>query len=110
MTFIDPSTIPEVEPKPGWHGRFFHSKHMTFAYYEIDGGATLHAHSHPNEEVWHILEGEADLTLGDETRCVRAGQAVVIPAGATHAAAVRHGCRALVVDHPVRHKIGGLRV
>ena len=87
MGFIDPSTLPHAEPKPGWHGRFFHSEHMTFSYYEIDVGATLHAHSHPNEEVWHIIEGEVDLTLGEETRRVRAGYAVVIPAGTTHAVA-----------------------
>ena len=110
MGFIDPTTIPQATPKPGWHGRFFHSEHMTFAYYEIEAGATLHAHSHPNEEVWHIIEGALDLTLGDETRCVRAGHAVVIPAGTTHAVAVTHRCRAIVVDHPVRHEVGGVKI
>jgi mannose-6-phosphate isomerase-like protein (cupin superfamily) len=110
MGFIDPNELPQAEPKPGWHGRFFHSDHMTFAYYEIDAGATLHAHSHPNEEVWHIVEGEADLTLGEETKSVGSGQAVVIPAGATHAVAVKKGCRAIVVDHPVRHEVAGVKI
>jgi quercetin dioxygenase-like cupin family protein len=110
MGFIDPSTLPHAEPKPGWHGRFFHSEHMTFAYYEIDAGAALHAHSHPNEEVWHVIEGELDLTLGAETRCVRAGYAVVIPAGTTHSVAVKQWCRAIVVDHPARHEVGGVKI
>jgi len=110
MGFIDPSALTEAEPKPGWHGRFFHSEHMTFAYYEIDGGAALHAHSHPNEEVWHIIDGEAELTLGEETRCVRAGAAVVIPAGTKHMVGVKKGCRAIVVDYPVRHEVGGLKI
>jgi len=110
MGFIDPSELPQTEPKSGWHGRFFHSEHMTFAYYEIDDGAALHAHSHPNEEVWHIIDGEVDLTLGEETRRVRAGQAVVIPAGTTHAIAVKRACRAIVVDHPVRHELAGMKI
>ena len=110
MGFINPGTLVEAEPKPGWHGRFFHSEHMTFAYYEIDGGATLHAHSHPNEEVWHIIDGEVDLTLGGETRCVGAGCAVVIPPGTIHAVAVKKRCRAIVVDHPVRHEVGGVKI
>jgi|SRR6266511_3221945 len=110
MGFIDPSTLPQVEPKPGWHGRFFHSEHMTFAYYEIDAGAALHAHSHANEEVWHIIEGELDLTLGEETRCVRAGYAVVLPAGTTHAVAAKRWCRAIVVGHPARHEVGGVKI
>jgi len=83
---------------------------MTFAYYEIDAGAALHPHSHPNEEVWHVIEGELDLRLGAETRCVRAGSAVIIPAGTTHAAAVKHWCRAIVVDHPSRHEVGGMKI
>jgi quercetin dioxygenase-like cupin family protein len=110
MGFIDPSTLPEAQPKPGWHGRFFHSEHMTFAYYEIDAGATLHAHSHPNEEVWHVIEGDVDLTLGDETRRVTAGNACIVPQGTTHAVAVKNGCRAIVVDYPVRHDVAGLEI
>lgn len=35
----------------GWLGRFFHSAHLTFAYYEIQLGAALPAHAHENEEV-----------------------------------------------------------
>ena len=111
MGFIDPNTLPQLEPKQGWRGRFFHSDHMTFAYYEIDAGATLHAHSHPNEEVWHIIEGELDLALGNETRSLRAGSEAVIPAGTTHAVvAVKKRCRAIVVDHPVRREVAGLKI
>ena len=110
MGFIDPAALPQAEPKPGWHGRFFHSEHMTFAYYEIDAGAALHEHSHPNEEVWNIIEGEADLTLGGETRCVRAGSAVVITAGTKHLVAVKKGCRAIVVDYRVLHEVAGVKL
>src|ERR1700709_702392 len=110
MGFIDPSTLPEAEPKPGWHGRFFHSEHMTFAYYEIDASAGLHLHSHPNEEVWHIVEGEVDLTLGEETRRGGAGCAGVIPGGTLHAVAVQERCRVIVVDYPVRHEVAGIEI
>ncbi len=110
MGFIDPTTLPDIQPKPGWHGRFFHSEHMTFVYYDIEPSAGLHLHSHPNEEVWHILEGEVDLTLGEETRCVRAGSAVVIPGGTPHAVSTKERCRVLVVDYPVRHEVAGLKI
>jgi mannose-6-phosphate isomerase-like protein (cupin superfamily) len=110
MPFIDPSMLPRAEPKPGWHGRFFHSEHMTFAYYDIEIGAALHVHSHPNEEVWNILEGEVDFTLGEETRRLGAGDAVVVPGGTTHAVAVRKACRAIIVDYPVRDEVGGVKI
>src|SRR6266508_4474488 len=42
-------------------GGFFHSDHMTFAYYEIEAGSEVHLHHHPQEEVWHVVEGELEL-------------------------------------------------
>jgi len=110
MGLIDPKSLPAAEPKPGWHGRFFHSEHMTFAYYDIEAGAALHAHSHPTEEVWHLIDGEADVTLGDKTMRVGAGCAVVIPGGVTHSLAAKTTCRAIVVDYPVRREVAGIRI
>jgi unsaturated pyranuronate lyase len=110
MGFIEPSALPEVEPKAGWHGRFFHSAQMTFAYYSIDAGAVLPPHMHANEEVWHVIDGSIDLTLGEETRTVSAGNALVVPANVLHAAHAKHQCRVIVVDHPVRDEVAGITV
>jgi mannose-6-phosphate isomerase-like protein (cupin superfamily) len=46
------------------------------------GGAVLH--THPYEEVFVTLEGNATFTVGDETIEVGAGQIVVAPAGVPH--------------------------
>jgi mannose-6-phosphate isomerase-like protein (cupin superfamily) len=46
------------------------------------GGAVLH--THPYEEVFVTLEGEATFTVGEETIEVSAGQIVVAPAGVPH--------------------------
>jgi len=49
--------------------------------------------------------------LGNEKRSLRAGSAAVIPAGTTHAVvAVKKRCRAIVVDHPVRREVAGLKI
>jgi mannose-6-phosphate isomerase-like protein (cupin superfamily) len=45
-------------------------------------GAVLH--THPYEEVFVTLEGEATFTVGDDTIEVSAGQIVVAPAGVPH--------------------------
>ena len=108
--FVDPRALPELLPKPGWHGRFFHSEHMTFAYYDLDPGASLHEHAHPNEEVWHVIEGELELTIGGETRTVAAGCAAIVPPGTTHKIEVQRPCRVIVVDHPVRHELAGIEI
>jgi quercetin dioxygenase-like cupin family protein len=107
MGFIEPSALPEVQPKAGWHGRFFHSEHMTFAYYTIDAGAVLPPHAHANEEVWHVIDGSIELSLGNETRAVAAGSALVVPPNALHGAYAHERCVAIVVDHPVRREVAG---
>lgn len=48
------------------------------------GGRTT-PHYHPQtEEIYYILEGEAQMTIGDETRRVGPGDAIAIPPGAKH--------------------------
>jgi quercetin dioxygenase-like cupin family protein len=41
-------------------------------------------HTHPYIEVAFTIEGSATITVGDETREVKAGGIVVIPAGTPH--------------------------
>jgi len=106
VPFVDPSTLPVREPRPGWRGRFFHSEHMTFAYYDIAEGADVHSHSHPNEEAWHIIAGALELTIAGETRTLHAGEAAIVPGGTEHRARAPEPARVIVVDHPPREPKG----
>jgi len=63
MSFIDTSKLKIVERRPGWLGRFFDSGVMTFRHYEFAKGADIHAHSHEQEEVWEVIEGELAVTI-----------------------------------------------
>jgi mannose-6-phosphate isomerase-like protein (cupin superfamily) len=110
MPFIEAGQLAVKEPRPGWLGRFFHSEHMTFAYYEIQPGAWVHLHHHANEEVWHVLDGEVEMVVGDDRRVVHAGEAVVVPAGVEHSASASQRCHAIVVDFPARAEVGGVDI
>jgi quercetin dioxygenase-like cupin family protein len=110
MPFVDPHSLEAHEPRPGWSGRFFHSDHMTFAYYAIAPGADVHAHEHPNEEVWHVVEGALELTLGTHTRVVRAGEAAIVPAQERHSVRALERTRAIVVDYPLRESVAGIQL
>lgn len=48
------------------------------------GAATVPHHHAVTEEIYYILAGTADMTLGDETRPVGPGDAIAIPPGARH--------------------------
>ena len=49
-----------------------------------DTGVGAPAHVHAVEEVLRIIDGKAEVFVGDERATLRAGDAVTIPAGAVH--------------------------
>ena len=96
-------------PLIGWAGRFFHSQNMTFAHWEIaEGAADLHQHSHEQEEVWHIVEGEIVLIVDGERRRLSPGMAAVIPPHTAHSVTVTGPCRVIVADYPLRLQLPGV--
>jgi unsaturated pyranuronate lyase len=81
VTFIDTNRLDVKEPREGWKGRFFHSRKTTFAHYAVEASGWIHQHSHSNDEVWNIIDGQLEITSAGETRVVGPGGAAVIPPG-----------------------------
>jgi quercetin dioxygenase-like cupin family protein len=102
MPFVDTREIEVLEKRPGWRGRIFHSPHMTFAHWEFDRGSTIHEHDHPQEEVWHIVSGKLEVTIGKETRTVGPGMAAIVPQGVPHFVKALSDGKAIVADYPLR--------
>ena len=83
---------------------------MTFGLWEIAADAApLHEHSHPQEEVWNVAEGQIAITVDGEEHILRPGSALVIPPNAQHSARPLADCRAIVADCPVRTDLPGLQ-
>ncbi len=76
---------------------------MTVSLVEMAPGATIPVHSHPHEQVGMMLEGEADFTIGNETRRVTPGDRWHIPGHVPHTiTALARPVKALDVFYPVR--------
>ena len=102
MSFIDTSKLLVIERRPGWYGRYFDSANMTFGHYEFDAGATIHGHSHEQEEVWHVVEGELEVTISGQTERAGPGFVVVVPPDTKHEVRALTAGKAIVVDYPLR--------
>jgi quercetin dioxygenase-like cupin family protein len=102
MTFIDTKALPAVERLPGWRGRYFESPSMTFAHYEFTAGAAIHEHFHPEEEVYEVIEGELELTLGGVTQRLGPGCAGIVPPNIRHSVKAISDGKVIVVDYPLR--------
>ena len=59
-------------------------------------------HKHPHEQVVYVLEGEADFTLGSETRRIGPGDTVYVEPNLTHGLVALTEFRALDVFTPQR--------
>lgn len=106
MPFIDTGSLPVLERLPGWKGRFFHTRSMTFAHYAFARGATIHEHHHPEEEVYEVVEGELEITIDGVAHVATPGLAAVVPANVRHAVRALTDGRVIVVDHPARPDLG----
>ena len=102
MPFIDTNDLAVIERLPGWHGRYFHSSAMTFGHYHFDSGASIHEHSHQQEEVWNIIEGELEVTIDGVGRIASAGMVAIVPSNTRHSVKALSSGRAFVVDTPRR--------
>jgi quercetin dioxygenase-like cupin family protein len=102
MPFVDTNTLTVIERKPGWHGRYFHSASMTFAHYEFTGGASIHEHFHPQEEVWEVIEGELEITVDGVRQVAGPGVAAIVLPNVPHAVKALTDGKAIVVDYPLR--------
>jgi quercetin dioxygenase-like cupin family protein len=102
MPFVDTSKLEVKERLPGWRGRYFHTSRMTFAHYDFVSGASIHEHSHPQEEVYEVVEGELELTIDGVAQIARPGLVAIVPSGARHSVKALTDGRAIIVDHPLR--------
>ena len=102
MSFIDTSKLKIVERRPGWLGRFFDSGNMTFGHYEFKKGADIHEHGHEQEEVWHVLEGTLQITIGGKTEIAGPGFVGIVPPHVKHSVVALSDGKATVVDTPRR--------
>jgi quercetin dioxygenase-like cupin family protein len=102
MAFIDTSELETTERKPGWHGRYFDSPSMTFAHYAFEKGSEIHEHSHPQEEVWQVVQGKLRITIDGMTKVAGPGFVGIVPPNARHSVIALSDGKAIVTDFPRR--------
>lgn len=77
---------------------------MSFNFVTFPAHSGFPSHTHPEEQVSIIREGEIEITLGDVTRMARPGDVIVFPPGVPHAGRTFDGlCRVIDVFSPPRY-------
>ena len=66
----------------------------------------VHEHNHPQEEVWHIVEGSVEITTGNERHVAGPGMVAIVPANERHSVKAITAGKVIVADFPLRPDFG----
>lgn len=89
------STFPLAEvPIPGFTGWLLQGENCQLVF--SDFTHDFHAPDHQHQAHWGlVLEGEAEMTIGGQTKTYRAGEYYIVPPGATHSARIKKGTKSI---------------
>ena len=78
-------SIPPHQLFQGIVARAVHGERITLGVVELEAGAVVAEHSHPNEQLGIVLEGELTLRIGGEERTLGPGETWSIAPNVAHA-------------------------
>jgi len=96
------SDIETKEIMPGYHGKMIHGENMTLAFWEVEEGAAVPEHSHINEQIMHVLDGDFEFKVAGVTKIYRPGELVIIPPNIPHSGKALTPCKLMDIFSPVR--------
>ncbi|WP_419213861.1 cupin domain-containing protein [Maribacter sp. X9] len=101
---LELQNIPSKEIMPGYHGKMIHAENMSIAFWEVEKDAQVPEHSHMNEQIMHVLEGDFEFTLDGKTKVYHPGDIVIIAPYAKHSGRALTVCRLMDVFSPTREE------
>jgi quercetin dioxygenase-like cupin family protein len=84
MGFWDLKTLTLKEFRPGILSKVESGKDLTLAFMEIAPGKEGAAHSHPFDQCGVVVEGEIEMSVGEEKKLLKPMETYFIPAGINH--------------------------
>ena len=101
--WLSRAQLPSFSPLEGFTMQSVTGGKLMANWVTIEPNREMPRHQHPHEQLGIMLEGAMELTLGDETRVIRAGDAYTIPPNLPHnARTLDEGCVVLDVFTPSR--------
>lgn len=72
-------------------------RNLSLTLFAFDKGEEISSHSSGGDAMVYLLDGEADITIGDNTYSVKKGETIVMPAGIPHALLAKEQFKMLLV-------------
>ena len=102
MGFIQTKDLPELELAKGIRAHIITTDTLSVLHVILDEGAILPEHSHHNEQVINVIEGELELTVSGVTYILTPGTIMVLEPNAVHSGRALTDCKVIDIFHPLR--------
>lgn len=101
--FVKAEHVKQVEMAPGVLRRTLgHGEAMLLAEFTTVVGSEVPVHTHPHAQVGYVVRGLMQLSIGDETQTVGAGDSYYIPGDVPHAGVMLEDTVVVDVFYPPR--------
>jgi len=84
MAFWNLRTLKLEEFRPGIWSKIESGKNLTMAFMEIAPGKEGAPHDHPFDQCGMVVEGEIEMSIGEEKKLLRSMETYFISAGVKH--------------------------
>jgi quercetin dioxygenase-like cupin family protein len=82
--------------------RFISTDNITVAFNTLKTGAEVPPHQHMHETIDYILEGDIEMSIGDEKIRMFEGMVARIPSNVVHSAKAITNCKVINIFYPAR--------
>jgi quercetin dioxygenase-like cupin family protein len=103
MTYHSAADWQEIEAVPGVHRRVLScGDQVMVVQFTIAAGSDVPVHTHPHEQVGHVVSGRMRFRIGDEERELGPGDGYSVPGNVPHGAYGMTDTVAIDSFYPVR--------
>jgi quercetin dioxygenase-like cupin family protein len=107
MGFVELKDLPELEIAKGIKANAVTTDTITVLHVIIEEGALLPEHSHYNEQVVNVIEGELELNVDGKNYNLKPGNVMVLEPNVIHSGRCVKACKVIDVFHPARKDFAG---
>jgi len=94
--------LKSKELAPGITGYYAHGEKSSFGYLELKKGSKVPLHSHINEQITYIIEGQLDMMIDGVACSLTDSMYHIIKANVPHSAIAVTDCKVIDAFSPVR--------
>ncbi len=101
--FLQHDKLDKEDFRPGiLLERLGHGDAISAVHWNFKDGAVNETHNHTQEQFGYIIKGGFQITIGEETTVLKAGDAYYVPAGVPHRFVALGDTEAIDVFTPIR--------